>query len=160
MVTKILSQGPIMANLALKCQIDGCRRMERGILRYLLPWKPKCCHGNQKMCSMWPNACFSLPSKASLVLDLSMNCWSRVGRLRYLFSMVAKTLPWWPKMSIRPRSRPPVVYLPPLSSYITQPRKRAVKSNVKRPHSVWCHFDWQFDSGQVQKKWPPSVTLG
>ncbi len=27
--------------------------------------------------------------------------------------------------------------------FITQPRKRAVKSNVNWPRSVWCHFDWQ-----------------
>ncbi len=41
-------------------------------------------------------------------------------------------------------SRPPVVYflclLYPLTD-LTQPRKRPVKSNVKRPRSVWCHFD-------------------
>ena len=83
MATKILYQSPIMATLTLKGHMDSCRKMERGTLWYLLPWKPKCCHSNQNMCSMWPVACFSLPS---LALDLSMNCWRRV---RYL-------LPWLP----------------------------------------------------------------
>ncbi len=48
MVTKILSWGPIMATSALTWHTDSYRRMERGTLRYLLPWKPKCCHSNQK----------------------------------------------------------------------------------------------------------------
>ncbi len=55
----------------LKLHMDGCRKMKRGALRYLLPWKPKCCHSNQKLCSIWPAVCFSLPF---LALDLSMNC--------------------------------------------------------------------------------------
>ncbi len=39
-------------------------------------------------------------------------------------------------------ARPPVDYLLCLLYLIiTQPRKRSVKSNVKRPRSVWCHFD-------------------
>ncbi len=35
MVTKMLSQNPIMAILKFKLHMDGCRKMKRGALKYL-----------------------------------------------------------------------------------------------------------------------------
>ena len=66
MVTKILSQSPTMATLALKWHMDGCRRMERGILSFL--------------------AFFGIRFEYGLL--------KRSGKIEMSVTMLAKMLPW------------------------------------------------------------------
>ena len=92
MVTKIFSQGPIMAPLAFTRHVNGCRRFERGTLRYLLTWKP------QKNVQHVGSCVFFL---AFFGITFGYELLKNSGKSEIFVTMVVETLPWWPKCLLR-----------------------------------------------------------